>query len=414
MIQIGGDLHNDLISNTTVSCCRNVHGECFEFNGRSECQNKISTLTCLPCAKNFSSQHCASGRFDNFDMQYADVESHETKMFELRIQRVHSNIIDPLSCKSEEAFSSEASREGCEVGMKLMADIDVNGIESCSDLNSTEMKSACQNVMKVNISLYRGTVLAPQKAKELLGSTQVYADDGSYSINRHAFKDYWVKVDLHHDLIGRPFVRLEVGAQDSSLLVVESAYDSVPRRIGVFGDAYAQFRSICISNQFSNNFILFTHDFSSGSAVLQQYRKGKSVNTYAIARSLTQNQWHTFNIRTDDKTGAAQLSIDSNVYFWDFITPFISQINGGIGVFAKGDTGSFARIRKLSVSSRTYRAVSTVDLETIGIPQSTENATIEISNLPLPVLSGPWNIAASLSGNKHMITKNALYSNFVI
>ena len=73
--------------------------------------------------------------------------------------------------------------------------------------------------------------------------------------------------------------------------------------------------------------------------------------------------------------------------------------------FAKGDTGSFARMRKLSVSSRTYRAVSTVNLETIGIPQSTENATIEISNLPLPVLSGPWNIAASLSGNEHMITK---------
>ena len=133
-------------------------------------------------------------------MQYADVESHETKMFELRIQRVYSNMIDPLSCKNEEAFSSEASREGCEVGMKLMADIDVNGIESCSDLLSNEMKSACQNVMKVKISLYRGTVLAPQKAKELLGSTQVYADDGSYSINRHAFKDYWVKVDLHHDL----------------------------------------------------------------------------------------------------------------------------------------------------------------------------------------------------------------------
>ena len=347
-------------------------------------------------------------------MQYADVESHETKMFELRIQRVHSNMIDPLSCKNEEAFSSEASREGCEVGMKLMADIDVNGIESCSDLNSNEMKSACQNVMKVNISLYRGTVLAPQKAKELLGSTQVAADDGSYSINRHAFKDYWVKVDLHHDLVGRPFVRFEVGAQDASLLVVESAYDSVPRQIGVFGDAYAQFRSICISNRFSNNFILFTHDFSSGSAVLQQYRKGKSVNTYTIARSLTQNQWHTFNIRTDDKTGAVQLSIDSDVYFWDFVTPFISQIDGGIGVFAKGDTGSFARIRKLSVSSRTYRAISTVDLETIGISESTENATIEISNLPLPVLSGPWNIAASLSGNKHMITKNALYSNFVI
>ena len=83
-----------------LSCCRNVHGECFEFNGTNECQNKISTLTCLPCAKNFSSHHCASGRFDNFDMQYADVESHETKMFELRIQRVHSNIIDPLSCKN--------------------------------------------------------------------------------------------------------------------------------------------------------------------------------------------------------------------------------------------------------------------------------------------------------------------------
>ena len=251
---------------------------------RSECQNKISTLTCLSCSKNFSSHHCASGRFDNFDMQYADVESHETKMFELRIQRVHSHMIDPLSCKNEEAFSSEASREGCEVGMKLMADIAISGIESCSDLNSNEMKSACQNVMKVNISLYRGTILAPQKAKELLGSTEVYADDGSYSINRHAFKDYWVKVDLHHDLAGRPFVRFEVGAQDSSLLVVESAYDSVPSQIGVLGDNYAQFRSICISNRYSNNFVLFTHDFSSGSAVLQQYRKGKSVNTYTIAR----------------------------------------------------------------------------------------------------------------------------------
>ena len=34
MIQIGGDLHNNLISNTTLSCCRNVDGECFEFNGR--------------------------------------------------------------------------------------------------------------------------------------------------------------------------------------------------------------------------------------------------------------------------------------------------------------------------------------------------------------------------------------------
>ena len=88
-------------------------------------------------------------------------------------------------------------------------------------------------------------------------------------------------------------------------------------------------------------------------------------------------------------------------------------MHGGIGIFAKGPVGSFMLIDELSVSSLTWHAIAAVNMEMMNISENASTSDIIVSNIPLPVLSGPWNIGATLSGDKFSVTKNPFYNNFI-